>query len=117
MKENKKSVIRFRCTASERKRIERMAEPFGSLSNFLLSTILSDRKVIIEPKVFLKGIDELTISINRVGNNINQIAKYINATKDINNYSLLEELLNIYSEYNAILQKVNIKIDNLYKDI
>jgi hypothetical protein len=117
MEEKKNSVIRFRCTSSERKKIESMAKPYGSISKFLLSTVLTDKKVIIEPKTFLKGMDELTISINRVGNNINQIAKYLNATKDINNFTLLNELLNVYSEFNAILNKVDVKIENIYKNI
>jgi hypothetical protein len=116
MVEKKESVIRFRCTASERKKIERMAKPYGSISKFMLSTVLSDKKVIIDPYTFLKGMDELTLSINRVGNNINQIAKYFHATKDTTNFGVMQELLNLYSEYNAILHKVKVKIDDIYKD-
>jgi hypothetical protein len=32
-------------------------------------------------------MDDLTVAINRAGNNINQIARFINTTKDIQNYS------------------------------
>jgi hypothetical protein len=55
---------------------------YGSTSKFMLSTVLSDKKVIIDPYTFLKGMDELTLSINRVGNNVNQIAKHLHATKE-----------------------------------
>jgi len=114
MAENKVSIVHFRCTASERKQIERMAEPFGSLSNFLLTVILTDKKVIIDPKTFLKGMDELTVAINRVGNNVNQIAKYANAYKEINPV-LMQEWLEILSEYNSILNTVEKKLDNIFK--
>ena len=61
-------------------------------------------------------MDELTVSINRVGNNINQIARVINTTKDVNNYALMQNWLKIFSEYNLVLNTVYSVIMKLYRD-
>jgi len=115
MAEKRDTVVRFRCTQSQRKKIERMAKPYGSISKFILTTILTDKKMIIEPKEFLQGMDELTLAVNRVGNNINQIARFLNTTKDINNYELLREWFDLFSEYNKILNKVDLKYEDIFQ--
>jgi len=114
MKENRVSRIEIRCTQSERRKIERMAKPYGSMSKFILSVVLTDKKVIIEPKAFFSGMKELSTEVNRVGNNINQIARFINTTKDVNNYELMREWFEIFSKYNEILNRVDLRYEEIF---
>ena len=116
MRENKTELIKFRCTKRERRKIERMAEKFGSISKFLLYYVISEKKTIIEPKTFLEGMNNLTIAVNRVGNNINQISRLINTYKDTNDYSLMQRWFELFSEYNSVIYKVYDVILKLYND-
>jgi hypothetical protein len=110
----KDSVVRFRCSESDYKRIKQLSKPYGSMSNFIRKIIFSDKKVFIDPKTFIQGIDALTTSVNRAGNNVNQIAKFYNITKDVNNYALTREWLDLFAQYNETLREVNRKIEELF---
>jgi len=115
MKENKTKWIHVRLTESEYRKISRMATPYGTITKFVRQYLLSGQKSVIDSKTFLKGMKELSVEVNRVGNNINQVAKFINTTKDIDNYALMREWLNIFSEYNLILNKVDLKYEEIFK--
>ena len=117
MKENLIKYLHVRLKEDEYNRLQEMAKPYGSISKFMRSYIFSGKTILIDPKNFIKGMDELTIAVNRVGNNVNQIAHFINSTKDFGNYALMREWLDVFSEYNNLLLKVKKQIDTLYKDI
>jgi len=114
--ENYTKRVTLRFTKTEYQKLESMAEPFGTMSKFIRTLILSDKKTIIEPKAFLKGIGELSISINRVGNNINQIARLLNTTKEVNNPVLMKEWFVLFEEYSEISKRVEKYFDDIFRE-
>jgi hypothetical protein len=114
--ENYTERVTLRFTKTEYKKLERMAKPFGSMSKFIRTHLLSDKKTIIEPKAFLKGTSELSISINRAGNNINQIARLLNTTKDMNNPVLMKEWFILFEEYSSISKRVEKYFDDIFRE-
>jgi hypothetical protein len=58
-------------------------------------------------------MNPLTTSINRVGNNINQIAKFLNTT-GVNDYALMQQWFDAFAEYKSLLQEVQDEICKLY---
>ena len=117
MKDNLTKYLHVRLTEEEYNKLIEMAEPYGSVSKFLRSYIFSGKTVLIDPKTFLKGMNELTVAINRAGNNINQIARFINSTKDLENYTLMKDWIDLFAEYNNLLLEVKKKIDTIYKTV
>jgi uncharacterized protein YukE len=114
MKEKKTKVIRFRCSEVDHKKIERMAKPYGSISKLLREILFSKKCVFIDPQTFLQGMNPLTTAINKVGNNVNQIAKFINTTKNVTDYDLLQQWFTSFSEYKDILREVREEIKKTY---
>jgi len=115
-RENYTEKVTLRFTKTEYKRLENMAKPFGTMSKFIRTHIFSDKKTIIEPKAFLKGIGELSKSINRIGNNINQIARLLNTTKDVNNPMLMKEWFVLFEEYSNIAKRVEQYFDDIFRN-
>jgi DNA-binding ferritin-like protein len=115
MKENKTRWIHVRLTEAEYRTISKMAKPYGTITKFVRQYLLSDKKAVIDSKTFLQGMNELSVEVNRVGNNINQIAKFYNTMKDMDNYTLMREWLDVFSEYNLILNKVDLKYEEIFK--
>jgi hypothetical protein len=116
MKENLTKYLHVRLNENEHKKIEQLAKPYGSISKFLRSYLFSGKTVLIDPKSFIKGMNDLTIAVNRVGNNVNQIARFFNSTKDFENYPLMREWLDLFTEYNNLLLEVKKKLDNIYME-
>jgi hypothetical protein len=115
-KGNLTKYLRVRFTETEYNKLQRMVKQneLGTVSNFVRQYLFSDNKVLIDPKTFLKGVDALTASVNKVGNNINQIAKFLNTTKDVNNYALMREWFDLFAQYNDVLREINRKIEELF---
>jgi soluble cytochrome b562 len=114
MKKSMTMVVRFRCTPEEYNKIVKMAKPYGSMSKLLRECLFSKKHVFIDPKTFLHGMDALTTAMNRVGNNVNQIAKFVNATKDVNDYALMQQWFEHFTEYKNILRNVRVVIQKFY---
>jgi len=108
--------LHIRITEEEYNKLIKNTEKFNfnTISDYVRNYLFSDKKNLIDPKAYLKGMNELTVSVNRVGNNINQIAKYINSTKSISNTPLIKEYNQLFSAYLNLLTEVNKQIENVY---
>jgi hypothetical protein len=113
-KNNKTKRIFFRCTEAEYSKIERMAKPYGSISKLLRECLFSKKRVFIDPQSFLQGMNALTTAVNRVGNNVNQIAHFLNITNDVNDYTLMQQWITSFAEYKDILREVRTEIKKTY---
>jgi len=86
--EHIRKTIRFSKSEYEKIEIE-IKKTNSNFSNFAKS-------VLLKKQIKTKINQDYLIQLSRIGNNINQIAKYINTQKDgINNIKLLETLLEI----------------------
>ena len=114
MKDKKTKDIHFRCSENEFNQIVAMAKPYGSVTKLIRESLFSNKRVFIDPKTFLEGMNTLTTAVNRVGNNVNQIARFLNTTKNINDYVLIEQWFSAFEEYKDILRDVRKEIKKTY---
>lgn len=107
-------TIRLRCSKTEYDKLVRLSAPYGSFSKLIRESLFSKKRVFIDPKSFLQGMDNLTLSINRVGNNVNQIARFLNTTKDMNDYAIMRQWFDAFEEYKNLLHDVKDEINKFY---
>ena len=95
--------INFRCDeAFESLLYDKMKEAgFQSYSEFIRESI---EKTTIKQRC--QGIQDLIKEVNRIGVNLNQISRYANENKTIDQ-SVLTQINNIYARLNILLQKFN----------
>jgi len=85
-KRNKQLLLML--TEKEKEQIQENAERsnLGSVSNYARQMLLSGKVVSVD----YSAIEELTVALNRIGNNINQIARRANEVRSIDPESVNE---------------------------
>ncbi len=88
----KNKTISLRLTENEYDRLKKLSDENGySVSDFV-------RKKIFDKKIINKNVIETFLyHANRIGNNLNQIARYVNTKKSIDKITL-EKLIEIEKE-------------------
>ena len=102
-KEPKTEILRTRVSPEEREQIEYKAlSSYRTVSRYLRETALD------KPIVIINGVDELADELRRVGNNLNQITRAVNAgmisAVDLN--ETREELKKIWQSLNSLPRAV-----------
>ena len=100
-KENKSCIISFRVTAEEKKWIEdRSYGHYQLISDFVRDCVFKKDIVIIN------GLDEFSAQLRRIGNNINQLTRAVNAgyASQINLTETRKELEKIWQSLNSLLR-------------
>jgi len=99
--ENKNKIISFRVTPEERALIEeRSYGHYRLVSDFLRDCALKKEIVVVE------GAEEMAQELRRIGNNINQLTRAVNAglITEINLSETRKELAAIWQSLNSLLQ-------------
>ena len=97
--------LSLRLTEEEKEKIREKSEQAGmSISDYTRAILLSSKNVKRKQKINCEAVKMLAYEINRIGVNINQIAKKINSTRDID-IQVLETLKNIEYELAILLEK------------
>jgi len=101
-KENRTKSIKIRLTPTELDKIEQLAEENNAknLSDFIRQVVLTGKFKV--PKVS-QNFENLLYEINKIGNNINQIAKQCNINKEVD-IQVLQELAKIEEELSILLE-------------
>ena len=102
-KEPKTEILRTRVSPEEREKIEYKAlSSYRTVSHYLRDTALDN------PIVIINGVDELADELRRIGNNLNQITRAVNAgmvsAVDLN--ETREELKKIWQSLNSLPRAV-----------
>lgn len=100
-KENKNCIISFRVTAEEKKWIEdRSYGHYQLISDFVRDCVFKKEMIIIT------GADDVATELRRIGNNVNQLARAVNAgfISQINLTDTRKELEKIWQSLNSLLQ-------------
>lgn len=100
-KENKNCIISFRVTAEEKKWIEDRSYGYYQLiSDFVRDCVFKKDIVIIN------DLDEFSAQLRRIGNNINQLTRAVNAgfVSQINLTDTRKELEKIWQSLNSLLR-------------
>ena len=100
-KQNKDYFISFRVTAEEKKWIEE-----HSYGNYRLISDFVRDCVFEKDIVFINGLDEFSAQLRRIGNNVNQLTRAVNAgyATQINLTETRKELEKIWQSLNSLLQ-------------
>ncbi len=117
-KENKEKIAhtnflpRCRCTDEQRRIIENKATKAGvSLSEYQRRMLLEGAVITPRPLVdmnLIRKLDELAVQINKIGNNINQIAHVANIHMDINDGMFEQAYLPLQSRLNRLDELLDI---------
>jgi uncharacterized protein (DUF1778 family) len=94
-KVNRTELIRLRCTVEEKEAIKKIASEYGlEVSAFLRKKALYKEASLISAVDFLSMYRESVHELKKIGNNINQVARYVNYAQKTGNVSpaLLEEI-------------------------
>ena len=108
MKENKEKQINLRLTLSEFEQLEEIALSKKITKSELILNLVFDKKV---SKQVGRDLIKVIQSQNKIGNNLNQIARTLNTAK-------LENVLNII-DYKNLIDKLEIienQLENIYKE-
>ena len=108
MKENKEKHINLRLTASEFEQLEEIALSKKITKSELILNLVFDKKV---SKQVGRDLIKVIQSQNKIGNNLNQIARVLNTAK-------IENVLNII-DYKNIIDKLEIienQLENIYRE-
>ena len=100
-KQNKDYFISFRVTAEEKKWIEE-----HSYGNYRLISDFVRDCVFEKDIVIINGLDEFSAQLRRIGNNVNQLTRAVNAgyATQINLTETRKELEKIWQSLNSLLQ-------------
>ena len=99
--DTKSSIIAFRVTPEERAWIEK-----HSYGNYRLISDFVRDCVFEKDIVIINGLDEFSAQLRRIGNNVNQLTRAVNAgyATQINLTETRKELEKIWQSLNSLLQ-------------
>lgn len=102
--DKKDKRIYIRCTRQEKEIIEDKAARlnYPSTSRFMLDSALNSKQFVED----ISGYQRVQAEVNKVGTNINQIAKYVNTYKSVTS----DELIAVKKE----LKKIQLQLETLY---
>jgi len=79
----RKKIISLRLSENEFEQIKSEAEKLGYTKSDFIRSILFKKNRCLKNK---KNTKKILFELNRIGNNLNQIAKYVNTFKTIDNF-------------------------------
>ncbi len=111
MREERTENLHFRVTRAEKEQIKRYAKRAGmSMSDYARRQALQKQVKIVTPE-FISDYKQICGELGRFGNNINQIAKYLNSTGDTELASMW--LKHYQAELTDCLMRMKMAVDKM----
>ncbi|MDH6355539.1 uncharacterized protein (DUF1778 family) [Dysgonomonas sp. PH5-45] len=117
---NKTKRIEFRCTEEEFNVIKAKAKEasFNKISDFVRERTMNDSKIVLDATNFVESLINWHKEAGRVGNNLNQIAKAINA--DVKGKGYIQDanakaMVACMGEYAAMNQTIDHSLKKLLR--
>ena len=103
MSEIKNKTISFRLTPTEKEKLNSLVKEYQvkNISDFIRQVILTGKFKTTQAQ---QNYERLLYEINKIGNNINQIAKLCNINKNVD-IKVLEQLAKIEEELSILLEE------------
>ena len=104
MKENKRNrIVKVRLTKLEYEELTKASKSSKCMSDYFRQRVFRKGVGLIDPKEFIRSMDEICL-----GNNINQLARYVNIHKEETNQDILNEVERRMAEYVIMQDKLNV---------
>jgi uncharacterized protein (DUF1778 family) len=115
MRNNKSRIMLLRCTADEYDYLKKKSKEFNNLSSFLRKLIFDRAKLVVEPKSLIRVVDELAKELHKLGNNINQTARYLNYAekRGVVSADILNAARSDYRDLKNELEMVRTKLNEI----
>ena len=79
MKANKRDrIVKVRLTNLEYEELTKASKSSKCMSDYFRQRVFRKGVGLIDPKEFIRSMDEICLEMKRIGNNINQLARYVN---------------------------------------
>ena len=109
MKANKRDrIVKVRLTNLEYEELPKASKSNRCMSDYFRQRIFRKGVGLIDPKEFICLMDEICLEMKRIGNNINQLARYVNIHKEEANQDVLNEIEKKMAEYVIMQDKLNV---------
>ena len=93
MKANKRDrIVKVRLTNLEYEELTKASKSSKCMSDYFRQRVFRKGVGLIDPKEFIRSMDEICLEMKRIGNNINQLARYVNIHKEEVNQEVLNEV-------------------------
>src|SRR5271170_8261478 len=105
--ERRTAPLRVQLTPTERAELEQAAADQGAanLSTYARELLFRRSAAVVaatrrnpEAKALIDALDAATGELNAIGNNLNQIARHLNTTGELRDWSELREALDLYRD-------------------
>ena len=102
-KQPKTEIISTRVTPEQRRIIEEKAYSSYRTPSMYLRECALDKKIIV-----VKGVDELTSELRKIGNNLNQLTRAVNSgyAYEVDLRETREEVARIWQSLNSLTREV-----------
>ena len=102
-KQAKTEILSCRVTPEQREMIEEKAYSSYRTPSIYLRDCALDKKIVV-----INGVDELTVELRRIGNNLNQLTRAVNSgyAYEVDLRETREEVARIWQSLNSLLQEV-----------
>ena len=102
-KQAKTKILSCRVTPEQREIIEEKAFSSYRTPSMYLRDCALDKKIVV-----INGVDELTVELRRIGNNLNQLTRAVNSgyAYEVDLRETREEVARIWQSLNSLLQEV-----------
>ena len=102
-KQAKTEILSCRVTPEQREMIEEKALSSYRTPSMYLRDCALDKKIIV-----IEGIDELSVELRRIGNNLNQLTRAVNSgyAYEVDLRETREEVARRWQSLNSLLQEV-----------
>ena len=109
MKANKRDrIVKVRLTNLEYEELTKASKSNKCMSDYFRQRVYRKGVGLIDPKEFIRSMDEICLEMKRIGNNINQLARYVNIHKEEVNQEVLNEVEKKMAEYVIMQDKLNV---------
>ena len=109
MKANKRDrIVKVRFTNLEYEELTKASKSSTCMSDYFRQRVFRIGAGLIDPKEFIRSMDEICLEMKRIGNNINQLARYVNIHKEEVNQEVLNEVEKKMADYVIMQDKLNV---------
>ncbi len=91
--------MKVRLTNLEYEELTKASKSSKCMSDYFRQRVFRKGVGLIDPKEFIRSMDEICLEMKRIGNNINQLARYVNIHKEEVNQEVLNEVEKKMADY------------------